>query len=119
MTQSRDETVIAREYTARPPRRRGRGAGFPAGRMRFSACVRDRYTCPMLPAFFDSIIELITRTSTDLPPDVRAAMSLALDTEAQATRAGQALTDHRAEHRPGGLVRRRRSARTPACRPSR
>ena len=25
----------------------------------------------MLPAFFDSIVQLITKTSTDLPPDVR------------------------------------------------
>src|SRR5687768_14403830 len=46
----------------------------------------------MLPAFFDSMVELITRTSTDLPPDVRAAMKHALQTEAPATRAGQALT---------------------------
>jgi fumarate hydratase class I len=46
----------------------------------------------MLPAFFDSMVELITRTSTDLPPDVRAAMKKALRTEAPATRAGQALT---------------------------
>ena len=29
----------------------------------------------MLPAFFDSMVDLITRTSTDLPPDVRAAMA--------------------------------------------
>jgi fumarate hydratase class I len=46
----------------------------------------------MLPHFLDSILELITRTSTDLPPDVRAAMSGALHTEPSATRAGQALT---------------------------
>ena len=46
----------------------------------------------MLPAFLDSMIELITRTSTDLPPDVRAAMGLALASEAPGTRAGQALT---------------------------
>ena len=46
----------------------------------------------MLPAFFDSIVELITQTSADLPPDVRAAMSSALASEAPATRAGQALT---------------------------
>ena len=46
----------------------------------------------MLPAFFDSIVELVTKTSTDLPPDVRAAMSRALATEEPATRAGQALT---------------------------
>jgi fumarate hydratase class I len=46
----------------------------------------------MLPHFSDSIVELITRTSTDLPPDVRAAMGGALTTEAPDTRAGQALT---------------------------
>jgi fumarate hydratase class I len=46
----------------------------------------------MLPHFFDSIVDLITRTSTDLPPDVRAAMGLALRSEEPATRAGQALT---------------------------
>src|SRR5262252_2824681 len=46
----------------------------------------------MLPDFFDSMVQLITRTSTDLPPDVRAAMAVALATEAPATRAGQALT---------------------------
>ena len=46
----------------------------------------------MLPHFFDSMVELITKTSTDLPPDVRAAMADALATEERATRAGQALT---------------------------
>jgi fumarate hydratase, class I len=46
----------------------------------------------MLPHFFDSMVELITRTSTDLPPDVRAAMGLALRGEEPSTRAGQALT---------------------------
>jgi len=46
----------------------------------------------MLPDFFDSMVQLITRTSTDLPPDVRAAMGAALATEAPVTRAGQALT---------------------------
>jgi fumarate hydratase class I len=46
----------------------------------------------MLPSFFDSMVELIARTSTDLPPDVRKAMGLALRTEEPATRAGQALT---------------------------
>jgi fumarate hydratase class I len=38
------------------------------------------------------MVQLITRTSTDLPPDVRAAMASALATEAPATRGGQALT---------------------------
>ena len=45
----------------------------------------------MLPLFFDSLVELITKTSTDLPPDVRSAMAAALATEDQATRGGQAL----------------------------
>ena len=38
------------------------------------------------------MVDLITRTSTDLPPDVRAAMDRALAAEAPATRAGQAMT---------------------------
>ncbi len=42
--------------------------------------------------FLDSVVELITRTSTDLPPDVRAAMAQALASEEPATRAGQAIT---------------------------
>jgi fumarate hydratase class I len=46
----------------------------------------------MLSAFFDSIVALITRTSTDLPPDVRAAMTHAVGAEEAATRAGQALS---------------------------
>jgi fumarate hydratase class I len=46
----------------------------------------------MLPDFLDSMVELITRTSTDLPPDVRAAMRSAVQTEAPQTRGGQALT---------------------------
>ena len=46
----------------------------------------------MLPAFFDSVLQLIVRTSTDLPPDVRAAMKTSLDAEEPGTRAGQALT---------------------------
>jgi fumarate hydratase class I len=39
----------------------------------------------------DSLIELITQTSTNLPPDVRAAMGLALETETSGTQAAQAL----------------------------
>lgn len=45
----------------------------------------------MIPAFFDSIVALITRTSVDLPPDVRRAMSQALGQEVPATSGGQAL----------------------------
>ena len=46
----------------------------------------------MLPSFFDSVLQLIVRTSTDLPPDVRAAMKTSLDAEPPGTRASQALT---------------------------
>ena len=42
-------------------------------------------------AFFDSMVELITQTATNLPPDVRAAMKRATQGEAAGTRAGQAL----------------------------
>jgi fumarate hydratase class I len=45
-----------------------------------------------LPSFFDSVLQLIVRTSTDLPPDVRAAMKSAMDAERAGTRASQALT---------------------------
>ena len=41
--------------------------------------------------FRDSMLELIIQTSTNLPPDVRQAMSLALKREAPHTQAGQAL----------------------------
>ena len=46
----------------------------------------------MLPQFFESVVQLIVRTSTDLPPDVRAAMKTALVTEPSGTRSAQALT---------------------------
>jgi fumarate hydratase class I len=46
----------------------------------------------MLPAFFDSALDLIIRTSTDLPPDVRTAMKAALEAEPEGTRSAQALT---------------------------
>jgi fumarate hydratase class I len=46
----------------------------------------------MLADFLDSMVDLITRTSTDLPPDVRAAMGLAVRLEEPSTRGGQALT---------------------------
>jgi fumarate hydratase class I len=42
--------------------------------------------------FRDSMLELIIQTSSNLPPDVRQAMSWALQTEAPVTQAGQALT---------------------------
>src|SRR5712672_1322495 len=46
----------------------------------------------MLPSFFDSVLQLIVRTSTDLPPDVRAAMHIARAAEPEGTTASQALT---------------------------
>jgi fumarate hydratase, class I len=46
----------------------------------------------MLPSFFDSVLQLIVRTSTDLPPDVRAAMKASLGIEPGGTRSSQALT---------------------------
>src|SRR3979490_2224458 len=46
----------------------------------------------MLPSFFESVVRLIVRTSTDLPPDVRAAMKIARSAEPEGTRASQALT---------------------------
>src|SRR4029450_1168522 len=42
-------------------------------------------------SFLDSIVTLIVRTSTDLPPDVRAAMRLAMNEEPEGSRGGQAL----------------------------
>jgi fumarate hydratase class I len=45
----------------------------------------------MLPAFFDSMVSLIVRTSTDLPPDVRAAMAMAKAQETAGTQSAQAL----------------------------
>src|SRR6202050_603697 len=39
----------------------------------------------------DSLIELITQTSTNLPPDVRTAMGVALEAEVSGTQASQAL----------------------------
>lgn len=45
----------------------------------------------MLPRFSESVLQLIVATSTDLPPDVRAAMRHALEAEPEDTRAGQAM----------------------------
>jgi fumarate hydratase class I len=46
----------------------------------------------MLPSFFSSILDLIVKTSTDLPPDVRVAMRQAMTAEPGGTRSAQALT---------------------------
>ena len=45
----------------------------------------------MLPQFFDSVLSLVVKTSTDLPPDVRAAMKVAMAQEPASTQSGQAL----------------------------
>src|SRR5437762_10244331 len=45
----------------------------------------------MLPQFFDSVLSLVVKTSTDLPPDVRAAMKVAMAEEPGGTQSGQAL----------------------------
>ena len=42
--------------------------------------------------FFDSVLSLVVATSTDLPPDVRAAMKVAMEAEPPATQSGQALS---------------------------
>ena len=46
----------------------------------------------MLPGFFESVVTLVIKTSTDLPPDVRAAMRAAMNEEPEGSRAHQALT---------------------------
>src|SRR5215212_536552 len=46
----------------------------------------------MPPSFFDSVLDLIVKTSTELPPDVRAAMKHSLVAEPAGTRSSQALT---------------------------
>jgi fumarate hydratase class I len=46
----------------------------------------------MLPAFFESVVSLVVRTSTDLPPDVRAAMKVAMAQETPGTQSAQALS---------------------------
>ncbi len=46
----------------------------------------------MLPAFFDSVLQLIVKTSTELPPDVRVAMAAAQHGETAGTNAAQAFT---------------------------
>ena len=45
----------------------------------------------MLPELFESMLALIVRTSTDLPPDVRAAMSRAVGAEPAGDRSARAL----------------------------
>ena len=46
----------------------------------------------MLPYFYEAVLDLILKTSTDLAPDVRAAMKTALTNEPAGTQSAQALT---------------------------
>ena len=46
----------------------------------------------MASSFLDSVLALIVRTSTDLPPDVRVAMKVAMAQETTGTRSAQALS---------------------------
>jgi fumarate hydratase class I len=46
----------------------------------------------MLPQFLDSVVQLVVKTATDLPPDVRAAMKVAMAREEAGTQSAQALT---------------------------
>jgi len=46
----------------------------------------------MSQAFVDSVLSLIVRTSTDLPPDVRSAMQVAMAQETPETQSSQALS---------------------------
>jgi fumarate hydratase class I len=46
----------------------------------------------MASAFFESVLTLIVRTSTDLPPDVRTAMKAAMTLETVGTQSAQALS---------------------------
>src|ERR1039458_5157723 len=46
---------------------------------------------PIMEFLATSLLELITQTSTNLPPDVRAAMSLAANQETPGTQSSQAL----------------------------
>src|SRR4029453_7387653 len=46
----------------------------------------------MSSSFFDSVLSVAVRTSTDLPPDVRAAMKVAMAQEQAGTQSSQALT---------------------------
>src|SRR5262245_48685856 len=68
------------------------GSKLHDGRPATPASTYPELYCPhMLPQFFDSVLALVVKTSTDLPPDVRAAMKTAMVEEPQATQSGQAL----------------------------
>ena len=98
---------------------RGDGLARPAGPARCERPCLDRnlsidrnlqsaiYNSPMIPAFFDSVLDLIVKTSTELPPDVRAAMADCHGQRAGGHPVGAGPEDHRDQHRPGGQQRGR------------
>jgi fumarate hydratase class I len=53
---------------------------------------QSNYTAGMSTSFLDSVLALIVRTSTDLPPDVRVAMKVAMEQETAGTQSAQALS---------------------------
>jgi fumarate hydratase class I len=60
--------------------------------MASTAGLNGNYTALMPQPFLDSVLALIIRTSTDLPPDVRAAMKVAMTDETAGTQSAQALS---------------------------
>ena len=53
---------------------------------------QSNYTVWVPSSFFDSVVSLIVKTSTDLPPDVRVAMKVAMAEETAGTQSAQALS---------------------------
>src|SRR5580765_7478160 len=76
-----DRTVTSRAETSRAD----------AHRLFIRSMLHPFYTGPAMQQFFDSMVQLITQTATNLPPDVRAAMKRATAVETEGTRAAQAL----------------------------
>src|SRR5215472_9706826 len=73
----------------------GRGAGgyekLAAGKTIAHSSYNKIFRANLMQFLTNSLLELITQTSTNLPPDVRAAMSLAAGGETPATQSAQAL----------------------------
>ena len=90
-TQPADRKILDGALSLDAVVRIGRDGVF-AERIALNAVHTIHYTTRMLPGFFDSVLELIVKTSTDLPPDVRAAMKGAMGAEQPGTRSAQALT---------------------------
>ena len=65
-----------------------------------------------------SLLELVVQTSTNLPPDVRAAMSMAADVETPQTQSAQALNIILRNIDMAATMTKAPFARTRACRRS-